>query len=295
MEPLFDRIEADLTATYGEDAALAHVAGVRRLAGLLPGYLAVDEHEPLGLVLYNQSNGFGRIAFARAQSERQAVLASLVDRAVAAMRADGAQEITADDEYAGQTVGPLFSRMGFSVCERLQMTAAATPAGAPAWPTGFRLVNWREEMLGLGARVLYDAFCTSPDSRWDGRFRTPEGTTQALRGLVAGRHGPIDGEMSFMLFANSVPCGIALTTRRPEATGYVLSLGLTAAFRGRGLGRALVHEVVERVLGAGLRQTELTVAAENEVAVGLYRRLGFTVTESNSAFVWSAADRPASS
>lgn len=293
MEPLFDRIEADLTAAYGEDAALARVAGVRRLAGLLPGYLAVDEQEPLGLVLYNQANGFGRIAFARAQTERQTILASLVDRAMTTMRANGVREISADEEYAGQSIGPVLSRMGFAVCERLSMTATRLPAGAPDWPVGYRLVSWREELFGVGARVLYEAFCDSPDAVWDGRFRSPEGTAQALRGLIAGRHGPLDSDLSFMVFGGSVPCGIVLITRRPVSSGYILTLGLSPSVRGRGLGRALTHEAVERVIGSGLAQTELTVAAENDTAVNLYRRLGFAVTETNSSFVWSASEKSA--
>lgn len=290
MEPLFDSIEADLAAAYGEDTALTHVAGVRRLAGLLPGYVAVDEQAALGMVLFNQANGLGRIAFARSQLSRPAVLAELMDRAVAAMRSRGAREISADQEYAGQEVGPVLSRMGFQACERLTMTLDQAVPGTPTWPLGFRLVNWREDLFGPSSRVLFASFRNSPDAVWDGQLRTPEGTAHVLRSLTDGKYGPIDGEISFLVFDRGVPCAIALVTRRPVSAGYVLVLGVVPEYRRRGVGRALIHEVAERVRGSDLDRTELTVAAENAVAVGLYERLGFTVSDRYSTFIWS--ERP---
>lgn len=287
MEPLFDSIEADLTAVYGEDAAVAHVAGVRRLAGLLPGYLALDDQTALGLVLFNQTDGRGRIAFARSLPDRPTILAELMERAVAAMRARGAREISADEEYAGQSVATALCRLGFRPSERLNMTLARPLTGTPDWPLGFRLVNWREELFGPGARVLFASFKNSPDARWDGQLRTPEGAAHVLRGIAEGKYGPLDGELSFLLFERSTPCGIALVTRRPASAGYILALGITPPYRRRGLGRALVYEAAERILGAGLDRVELTVSADNEVAVSLYSKLGFAVDDSYSVYVWS--------
>lgn len=287
MEPLFDAIEADLAAACGEDAALRHVAGVRRLAGLLPGYMAVDEQTALGMVLFNQANGLGRIAFARSQLTRPAVLAELMDHAVTAMRARGAREISAEEEYAGQSVGPTLARMGFRACERLNMALDVPVEGSPAWPLSFRIANWREEMFGPSARVLFASFKNSPDALWDGQLRSPEGAARVLRNISDGKYGPIDGELSCLVFDRNTPCAIALVTRRPVTTGYVLALGVIPSYQRRGLGRALIKEVAERVRGAGLGRTELTVAAENLAARALYDGLGFRVVDRYSTFVWS--------
>jgi len=287
MEPLFDFIEADLTAVYGEDAAVGHVAGVRRLAALLPGYLALDEEVPLGLVLYNQVDGRGRIAFARSLPDRPAILAELMERAVATMRARGAREISADEEYAGQSVATALSRLGFRASERLNMALTDPLGGAPDWPLGYRLVNWREELFGPGARVLFASFKDSPDARWDGQLRTPEGAARVLRSLAEGKYGPLDSELSFLVFEHRTPCGVALVTRRPASAGYILAIGITPPYRRRGLGRALVQEAAERIRGAGLDRVELTVSADNEDAVRLYSKLGFAVDDRYSVYVWS--------
>jgi ribosomal protein S18 acetylase RimI-like enzyme len=47
------------------------------------------------------------------------------------------------------------------------------------------------------------------------------------------------------------------------------------AYRGIGLGRALVNQVLDGFRGAGLRRAYLEVTAENSSAVMLYREAGF--------------------
>jgi putative acetyltransferase len=57
-----------------------------------------------------------------------------------------------------------------------------------------------------------------------------------------------------------------------------LGMGVHDAWRGRGIGRALLGEIVgiaERWLG--LRRLELTVYVDNAPAIALYRRFGFAV------------------
>ena len=57
-----------------------------------------------------------------------------------------------------------------------------------------------------------------------------------------------------------------------------LGIGVHDAWRGRGIGRALLTEIVdlaERWLG--LRRLELTVYVDNAPAIALYRRFGFAV------------------
>jgi mycothiol synthase len=61
----------------------------------------------------------------------------------------------------------------------------------------------------------------------------------------------------------------------PAPPGEVRLVGVLPQWRGRGLGRELLHWGVAwlRAMGAGVIQ--LNVEAENELALGLYRRTGF--------------------
>jgi GNAT superfamily N-acetyltransferase len=57
--------------------------------------------------------------------------------------------------------------------------------------------------------------------------------------------------------------------------GAIQNLGVIPAFRGMGLGRALVRRALAGFHLAGLRRAYLEVTAENNAAVQLYRALGF--------------------
>ena len=50
---------------------------------------------------------------------------------------------------------------------------------------------------------------------------------------------------------------------------------MVPAYRGMGLGRALVRQALDGFYQAGLRRAYLEVTAENAAAVRLYRSVGF--------------------
>ena len=56
-----------------------------------------------------------------------------------------------------------------------------------------------------------------------------------------------------------------------------LGMGLLPSFRGQGLGRRLVREILSQVFAKGLQRVELEVFASNKVAIGLYEREGFVI------------------
>ena len=54
-----------------------------------------------------------------------------------------------------------------------------------------------------------------------------------------------------------------------------LGIGLLPAFRGRGLGAALMRAALHEAVSRGFVRIELTVRAENARAISLYKRFGF--------------------
>ena len=63
----------------------------------------------------------------------------------------------------------------------------------------------------------------------------------------------------------------------PEA-GYLVSMWVAPEARGRGVGAALVDEVVAWARGCGLRRLYLDVGLHNVAARRLYERMGFVAT-----------------
>lgn len=64
----------------------------------------------------------------------------------------------------------------------------------------------------------------------------------------------------------------------PAPVGEVLLVGVLADWRGRGLGRELLRRGVAQLRARGAGRIKLSVEAENELALGLYRRTGFEST-----------------
>jgi RimJ/RimL family protein N-acetyltransferase len=93
--------------------------------------------------------------------------------------------------------------------------------------------------------------------------------------LVAEAEGAIVGELSLK----------AISPRR--AVRHVATLGMSVAqpWRGKGVGRALMTDVLAWAPTAGLTRIELYVYARNAPAIALYERFGFTVEGRRKGFI----------
>ena len=59
------------------------------------------------------------------------------------------------------------------------------------------------------------------------------------------------------------------------AHGGNLGMGVLKAFRGQGIGKALLQKTLEHAWKQGLKRIELEVFSDNEAAIALYQKLGF--------------------
>lgn len=57
--------------------------------------------------------------------------------------------------------------------------------------------------------------------------------------------------------------------------GHIVNFGVAAAYRGKGVGRALIEEVLSDLYAEGVRWMTLEVRRSNQVARKLYESLGF--------------------
>ncbi|MBB5788174.1 GNAT family N-acetyltransferase [Jiangella mangrovi] len=101
------------------------------------------------------------------------------------------------------------------------------------------------------------------------------------------RFGPehLDRYLSEVYTADGELVGISLVTRR-GTTARIGGFGCTPAYRGRGVGRALMDRAVRRCTEAGATTLTLEVIVGNAAAQGLYEKLGFRVARTLVGYRW---------
>jgi ribosomal protein S18 acetylase RimI-like enzyme len=84
------------------------------------------------------------------------------------------------------------------------------------------------------------------------------------------------------------PCGTIQAIRHQRWRANIQNIGVTPHHRGAGVGAALIVASLSGMHQVGVTRVALEVTAENDVAVRLYRRLGFRVIKT----LYKAADEP---
>ncbi|MEP6767831.1 MAG: GNAT family N-acetyltransferase [Acidobacteriota bacterium] len=74
---------------------------------------------------------------------------------------------------------------------------------------------------------------------------------------------------------NGKLAGFCIGYRAPRSLGRIVTLDVRAEHRRAGIGRALLHRTIERLVLAGADQTVLEVDVRNAAAISFYERLGF--------------------
>ena len=97
-------------------------------------------------------------------------------------------------------------------------------------------------------------------------------------GVVAEVDGEPVGAAWLRLFDANHPGYGFVDAQTPE-----ISIGVETAWRGRGVGRALLEALMASARAEGHRALSLSVDARNAPALALYRSVGFVGTEGGSA------------
>lgn len=143
----------------------------------------------------------------------------------------------------------------------------------PTLPAPFRWVGWEEALLDLHAEVKFRSFHNELDSQVFPCLGEKNGCLRLMREI---RRKPGFLAVATWLIASPEGyCGTIQGVMDRGPIGAIQNVGVVPAYRGKGLGRALVRQALEGFYQAGLRQAFLEVTAENQPAVQLYRAVGF--------------------
>ena len=97
-------------------------------------------------------------------------------------------------------------------------------------------------------------------------------TREFVLGLMA------KGDPMFVALANGEVAGWCDIQRHPfpaHAHRGTLGMGVVPEYRGRGIGKRLLHQTLKQAFANGFIRVELNVRADNLRAIRLYEKLGF--------------------
>jgi len=172
-----------------------------------------------------------------------------------------------------------FKRMGAYEKYRLFPLKGAIRHFAP--PAGGTIRIWKDKS---DIPVLIDLFDKSFSDHWDyvrpitSDWEKITGTRDFKPSLLLIAQS--EGSPAGYIFGQLIPDFSTLTLQ----AGYLVSIGIHPAFRGRGWGRALVSEWLNRIYDTGTRAVELDVDDNNHAAKSLY--LGFGFKKLRTEEVW---------
>jgi len=243
-----------------------------------PAENSVTEGEDLAgvaVVVLNGSEGVLEIAVHPAY-RNEGVGSMLVDKLVQVRGLHGLKAWSHGDHEAAADLAASYGFRAIRELWRMRLVRASapvSPAGTLSTPDGVRLrtfVPGQDEAAWLAANAA--AFA-----------HHPEQGAMTLADLHARMAEPWFDPNGFFLAVNTEGeiLGFHWTKVHParagqEAMGEVYVVGVTPAAQGMGLGKTLTLQGIEYLQRAGLQAIMLYVDADNEAAVALYRKLGFT-------------------
>ncbi len=168
-------------------------------------------------------------------------------------------------------IEPVLSACGFEFREEwFEMVLAEVPsdAAAPRLPRGYCLRPLVEADADAFVRLSEVAYGEPPAPL--ARVREYIASADSMQGVEAP--------------GGAVVAALRLV-REPSATGYVDDLAVHPDHQNRGIGTVLMHWALAWVAGQGLRRARLHARSDNAPALHVYRKLGFTVSDSGLSYV----------
>ena len=166
---------------------------------------------------------------------------------------------------------------------RMEMDLVGLDWPPPALPPGYRFLPWESALLGAHAEAKYHSFRDEIDANVFPCFGELEGCRRLMREITR-KEGLVPQATWLAVYRgrgdrSDKACGTVQGVRDRRGMGSVQNLGITPAHRNRQVGTGLLYKALEGFARVGLRRVHLEVTAENEGAVRLYQRLGFTTAK----------------
>lgn len=148
-------------------------------------------------------------------------------------------------------------------------------------PAGFQMHSWNDSLVEAHAHAKFLSFQNEIDCNVFPCLGDADGC-ERLMNEISSRSGFVPEATWLLTWKDPATnrmesIGTVQGIREQKDVGSIQNIGITAAFRGKGLGTAIVRQSLAGFAQVGVRFVTLEVTANNSRAHRLYERLGFRI------------------
>jgi len=166
---------------------------------------------------------------------------------------------------------------------RMEIDLAGRDFSEIVLPDGYRFLAWDPSLLDAFAEAKYLSFRDEMDANVFPCLGELAGCRRLMTEIARkpGFLPPATWLATYTRADRAEPeyCGTVQGIRDRNGVGAIQNLGITPAHREGGLGTSLLFRSLEGFRQAGLQRVYLEVTSQNDRAVRLYHRLGFTTVK----------------
>jgi ribosomal protein S18 acetylase RimI-like enzyme len=156
---------------------------------------------------------------------------------------------------------------------RMEMELVAPLPAVPSLPLDFAWIPWEDRLIDAHADVKFHCFCDELDGVVFPNLSNRIGCARLMR-EIATRPG-FRPESTWLIAHGETFVATVQGVSDRAGTGGIQNLGVVPAYRGRGLGLAILLQALHGFRRFGLAKATLEVTAQNDTAIRMYRQVGF--------------------
>ncbi|MFX0184533.1 MAG: GNAT family N-acetyltransferase [Candidatus Hodarchaeota archaeon] len=162
----------------------------------------------------------------------------------------------------------------------------------PDLPDGYRFDTWNEKFKNVGIDIITDAHFGSVDNIIFSFFRNQTTGTAFMRNLESHRWGKFKPINTSVLKHEDKTIGVCFMTVLNQGNGYIPDFALKREYKGKGLGKKLFINSLKWFLEKQpkCKAIDLDVTKKNNIALDIYKKIGFTIQRKYSVYIWNKAE-----
>jgi ribosomal protein S18 acetylase RimI-like enzyme len=271
---------------------------------ILPGFVALDRGRICGFTfcVYEGQKAVIGDAFALANDPAQMlqITQALLHHLLQLLQhSPGIQRVESQLLlYDAGSIDEAFRAAGFAMYPRLFMEYDLSPSHDAATnsrerrrnglPPYIELASWSSDHYQAAAELIHESYIGHIDARINDQYCSLHGSLRFLHNIVrfpgCGVFDP-DGSWVLRDQRNGALIGMLLCSRVADDVAHITQLCVATAYRGQGLGLALLEHCIHHLTRSRFAAITLTVTEANHQAVKLYRDSGFFVRHRFDAMV----------